>query len=154
MKPSSGGKVEQAGDSESLELLARVGLIAYGVVHLLISWLALQLAWGAPASKSADPSGALRTVSDQPLGRTLLWLIAVGLAALALWQVSEVIWGYHNREGVKRVGKQVTSGARAMIYAALGVSAASVGSRSAPGRRAHNPSSRPPQACWGGPLGG
>ena len=37
MKPSSGGKVEQAGDSESLELLARVGLIAYGVVHLLIS---------------------------------------------------------------------------------------------------------------------
>jgi hypothetical protein len=58
MKPSGGGKVEQAGDSESLELLARVGLIAYGVVHLLISWLALQLAWGAPASKSADPSGA------------------------------------------------------------------------------------------------
>ena len=126
MKPSSGGKVEQAGDSESLELLARVGLIAYGVVHLLISWLALQLAWGAPASKSADPSGALRTVSDQPLGRTLLWLIAVGLAALALWQVSEVIWGYHNREGAKRVGKQVTSGARAIFYAALGVSAASV----------------------------
>ena len=152
MKPSSGGKVEQAGDSESLELLARVGLIAYGVVHLLISWLALQLAWGAPASKSPDPSGALRTVSDQPLGRTLLWLIAVGLAALALWQVSEVIWGYHNREGTKRVGKQVTSGARAMIYAALGVSAARL--RSARGRRALSPSRRPPQVYWRCPLGG
>jgi len=43
---TSAGKVEQAGDSASLEAVARVGLIAYGVVHLLISWLALQLAWG------------------------------------------------------------------------------------------------------------
>ena len=126
MKPSYGGKVEQAGYSASLEALARVGLIDYGVVHLLISWLALQLAWGAPARKSADPSGALRTVADQPLGKILLWLVAVGLVALALWQASEVIWGYRNREGAKRVGKQVTSGARAMIYAALGVSAASI----------------------------
>jgi hypothetical protein len=126
MKSSYGGKVEQAGDSASLEALARVGLIAYGVVHLLISWLALQLAWGAPARKSADPSGALRTVADQPLGKILLWLVAVGLVALALWQASEVIWGYRNREGARRVGKQVTSGARAMVYAALGVSAASI----------------------------
>jgi hypothetical protein len=53
-------------------------------------------------------------------------LVAVGLVALGLWQASEVIWGYRNREGAKRVGKQVTSGAKAVIYAALGVSAASV----------------------------
>ena len=154
MRPGVGGKVEQAGNSASLEAVARVGLIAYGVVHLLISWLALQLAWGAAARKSADPSGALRTVADQPLGRILLWLVALGLVALALWQASEAIWGYRNRERAERVSKQVTGGAVAMIYAALGVSAASVGSRSAPGRRAHNPSSRPPQACWGGPPGG
>ena len=37
---------EQAGDSTSLEWLARGGLIAYGVVHLLVGWLALQIAWG------------------------------------------------------------------------------------------------------------
>ena len=93
MRPGVGGKVEQAGNSASLEAVARVGLIAYGVVHLLISWLALQLAWGAAARKSADPSGALRTVADQPLGRILLWLVALGLVALALWQASEAIWG-------------------------------------------------------------
>ena len=46
--------------------------------------------------------------------------------ALALWQASEAIWGYRNREGAKRVRKQVTSGAKSVIYAALGVSAASV----------------------------
>jgi len=126
MATDAGGKAEQAGDSTSLELLARVGLIAYGVVHLLIGWLAAQLAWGVGASKSADPSGAMRTLADQPLGKFLLWLVAVGLVALALWQASEAIWGYRNREGVRRVRKEVTSGAKAVIYAALGASAASV----------------------------
>ena len=33
----------QAGDSDALENLARVGLIAYGVVHLLVAWLARRL---------------------------------------------------------------------------------------------------------------
>ena len=128
----AGRKAEQAGDSKSLEVLARVGLVAYGVVHLLIGWLALQIAWGASGSKSADTSGAMRTLADQPFGKVLLWLVAVGLVALALWQASEAIWGYRNRAGAKRVPKQVTSGAKAVIYAAVGVSAAVValGSRS------------------------
>ncbi len=126
MATEEGGKAEQAGNSAALEALARFGLIAYGVVHLLIGWLALQLGWGASASKSADSSGALRTVADQPLGKFLLWLVVVGLVGLALWQASEAIWGYRNCEGAKRVRKQVTSGAKAVIYAALGVSAASV----------------------------
>jgi hypothetical protein len=120
------GKAEQAGDSASLEGLARVGLIAYGVVYLLIGWLALQIAWGASASKSADTSGALRTLADQPFGKILLWLVALGLVALALWQASEAIWGYRNRQAAKRIPKQATSGAKAVIYAALGVSAALV----------------------------
>jgi hypothetical protein len=125
MATDSRGKAEQVGDSASLEALARVGLIAYGVVHLLIGWLALQIAWGA-AGKSADSSGALRTLADQPFGKILLCLVAVGLVALALWQASATIWGYRNHEGAKRFREQVTSGAKAVIYAALGVSAASV----------------------------
>src|SRR5680860_1479472 len=105
MATEAGGKAEQAGDSRSLEVLARVGLVAYGVVYLLIGWLAVQLAWGVGASKSADPSGAMRTLADQPLGKFLLWLVAVGLVALALWQASEAIWGYRNRDAVRRVVK-------------------------------------------------
>ena len=111
MATKADSKAQQAGDSASLEVLARVGLIAYGLVHLLIGWLALQIAWDASASKSADLSGALRTLADQPFGKILLGLVAVGLVALALWQASEAIWGYHNRDGAKRVRKQVTSGA-------------------------------------------
>jgi hypothetical protein len=55
-----------------------------------------------------------------------MWLVAVGLVALALWQACEAFWGDRNREGARRVRKQVTGGAMAVIYAALGVSAASV----------------------------
>jgi len=122
---TAGGKAEPAGDSASLEMLARAGLVAYGVVHLLIGWLALQIAWGA-AGRSADSSGALRTLADQPFGRILLCLVAAGLVALALWQASAALWGYRSHRGAKRVRKQLTSGAKAVIYAALGVSAASV----------------------------
>jgi hypothetical protein len=123
MATDAGDKAEQAGDSKALEVLARVGLVAYGVVHFLIGWLALQIAWGLARSDSADTSGAMKTLADQPFGQVLLWLVAVGLAALALWQASAVIWGYRNLEGAKRVRKQITSGAKAVIFAALGYSA-------------------------------
>jgi hypothetical protein len=33
------------------------GWVAYGVVHLLVGWLALQIAWGLTRSDSADTSG-------------------------------------------------------------------------------------------------
>ena len=129
MATTTGGttdsKAEQAGDSTSLEWLARGGLIAYGVVHLLVGWLALQIAWGASAG-SADTSGALTTLARQPFGKVLLWVVAVGLVALALWQVSEAIWGHPDQDRGKRVRKQVTSGAKAAVYAALAVSAALV----------------------------
>ncbi len=96
-------KAEQVGDSTSLEWLARGGLIAYGVVHLLVGWLALQIAWGTSGGTSADTSGALQTLADQPFGEVLLWVAAVGLVALALWQVSEAIWGHPDRDRAKRV---------------------------------------------------
>ena len=120
------GNAERVGDSALLEGLARVGLVAYGVVHLLIGWLALQIAWGGTSGASADNSGALSTVAEQPFGKILLWLVAVGMVALALWQASEAIWGHHERMVGKRVRKQVSSGAKAVLYAALGVSAALV----------------------------
>jgi hypothetical protein len=125
MRSKASGKAEQAGDSTSLEMVARAGLIAYGVVHLLIGWLAVQIAWSASDSKSADTSGALKTLASQPFGRILLWLVAIGLVALALWQASEAIWGYRNTDGAERARKRLASAASAVIYAALGFSAAS-----------------------------
>ena len=130
MATTTGGttasKAEQAGDSTSLEWLARGGLVAYGVVHLLVGWLALQIAWGTSGGTSADTSGALGTLAQQPFGTVLLWVVAVGLLALALWQTSEAVWGHPDHDRAKRIRKQITSAAKAAVYAALAVSAALV----------------------------
>lgn len=125
MAASARAKAGQVGDSAGLEALARVGLVAYGVVYLLIGWLALQLAWGG-RGKSPDPSGALRTLAEQPVGNALLWLVAVGLAALGLWKASDMVWGHRTREGAERLRRRVISGFWAVIYTGLGVRSALV----------------------------
>lgn len=126
MASSGRTKAKQLADSAVLEALARVGLIAYGVVYLLIGWLALQLAWDAGPSKSPDPSGAFRTLAEQPLGNILLWLVAVGLVALGLWRSSELVWGHRNFEGAERMRKRVHSGVWAVVYTGLGARSALV----------------------------
>ncbi|SFE55324.1 DUF1206 domain-containing protein [Blastococcus tunisiensis] len=121
------GAARQAGDSDGLEHLARVGPIAYGVVHLLVAWLALQLAWGgSTGGESADQSGALQTLAETPLGKPLLWVLAVGLIALAAWQAAEVLrwrhgWsasGKARSQALERTGKAVV---KTVVYAALAV---------------------------------
>jgi len=113
----------QAADSTALEVLARVGLVAYGIVHLLVGWLALQVAWGG-SGENADQSGALQQLAEQPFGTVLLWVLAVGLAALAIWQATEALWGVHESERGKKLRKQATAGGKAVIYLLLGISAA------------------------------
>ncbi|MBJ7454219.1 MAG: DUF1206 domain-containing protein, partial [Blastococcus sp.] len=121
---STGGALGAA-DGDGLENLARVGLVSYGVVHLLVAWLALQLAWGT-SSESADQSGALSTVADSPAGKPLLWIIALGMIALAVWQALEVLrwrsgWSATGDARTKAVKKSAKAVAKAIVYAALAV---------------------------------
>ncbi|MEI4272599.1 DUF1206 domain-containing protein [Klenkia sp. LSe6-5] len=118
---------DRIGRSQALERLARVGLVAYGVVHLLIAWIALQLAWGG-SSESADQSGALQTLAEEPFGSPLLWVVGLGLIALALWQLADVLRytgalsgsGDERKKAAAKVGKCV---AKAVVYAFLAYSA-------------------------------
>jgi hypothetical protein len=115
----------RAGDSDALENLARVGLIAYGIVHLLVAWLALQLAWGG-GGESADQSGAMATLAESPLGKPLLWIIAIGLIALAVWQAAEVLrwrqgWSASGKTRTKAIKKSGKAIVKAVIYATLAV---------------------------------
>lgn len=122
--PAAKSVAKEVGESMSLELLARVGLIAYGIIHILVGWLALLMAWSGSVAESSDLSGALRTIAEQPLGKIMLGLVAGGLVALSLWQISESIWGYRKRDGA--TGKRMASGTKAVVYAALGISAGRV----------------------------
>jgi hypothetical protein len=118
----------QAGNSDALEHLARVGLIAYGIVHLLVAWLALQLAWGGGGEGSADQSGAMATLASQPFGKPLLWVLAVGLLALAVWQLAEL---FRQVPGLRSTGKtkkkavtgSVKSVSKAVVYIVLAITA-------------------------------
>jgi hypothetical protein len=118
---------DEAGNSDALENLARIGLVAYGVVHLLVAWLAIQLAWfGGPSGGGADQSGAMRTLAETPVGTPLLWLVAAGLVALATWQAAEVLrwrhgWSASGKARVKALKKSGNALIKAAIYIALAV---------------------------------
>jgi hypothetical protein len=108
---------------DALENSARVGLVGYGVVHVLIAWITVQLAWGG-SSEEASESGALQELAEKPLGGTLLWIVAAGLAALTLWQLATAIWGFRTEDGAERARHCVAAVGRGVVYAVLAFSAA------------------------------
>jgi hypothetical protein len=115
-----------AADGEALENLARVGMLAYGAVHLLVAWLAVELAWFGGGGESADQSGAMSRLAESPAGKPLLWVIAVGLIALAAWQAAEVLrwrsgWSASGKARTKALRKSGSALVKAAIYIALAV---------------------------------
>jgi hypothetical protein len=101
----------------------RVGLAAYGVMHVLIGWLALQLALG-DREGAASQQGAMRQLVQQSYGELLLWLVAFGFACLVIWQAVEALIGHRGEEGAKRTFKRLGSVARVVVYAVLAFTAA------------------------------
>src|SRR6476659_10814112 len=85
------GAVDKATDSKAFEYTARVVFAASGVLHLLVAFIILRLAFGSGGN--ADQSGALGTLAKQPGGTLMLWVAAVGLAALGLWRIAEAVVG-------------------------------------------------------------
>jgi hypothetical protein len=117
-------RAREVTDHPVLRALARTGLVAYGVLHLLIAWLALQMARGVGAA-DADQTGALQTVADGPGGRVLLWAIGLGLLSLALWQAGEVLRWWRGfldpRHRLRTAFVCAKCLAKGTVYAALGV---------------------------------
>ena len=116
-------RAREVTDHPVLTAVARVGLVAYGAMHLLIAYLALRLAWGVDGA-DADQTGALQTIADGPGGLVLLWTIGLGMLALALWQAGEVLlwWrGLLDRAHRTRTAVVITKClAKAVVYAVLG----------------------------------
>ncbi len=91
------GVADRATDSDAFENTARTGFAVSGVLHLLVGYLILRIAFGL--SGNADQSGALATLARQAGGALLLWVVAAGLLALGLWRVAEAIVGAKPGEG-------------------------------------------------------
>ncbi len=117
--------LDEAEDHPWVDHAARFGLVAYGVVHLLIMWLALQLALG-DREGTASSSGALHQLAEQPFGKVGLWLVAIGMLLLVVWRVLEAIAGHDGEEGSGLWAKRGVSVLKAVLYGSLGVTALQV----------------------------
>ncbi|MEU4419799.1 DUF1206 domain-containing protein [Actinoplanes sp. NPDC024001] len=108
----------RAAESKPLEYLARGGFIGYGIIHLLFAWIALQVAI-AGSSQESDQSGALQQIAGESYGKTLLIVIAIGLAAMAIWQAFEAAIGESGERNRTAMAERVLSGVRAVLYGYL-----------------------------------
>jgi len=111
-----------AQQSDWVDHAARIGLLAYGVVHLVVAWLALQLAFG-DREGSASSQGAVHELAQQPFGEVLVWAVGLGMVLLALWQAIEAAFGHRQHDGKKRLWKRLASAGKAVVYVVIAISA-------------------------------
>jgi hypothetical protein len=95
-------------------VLARAGLVARGIIYVLIGWLAILIA-ADHSSQQADQQGALQLLAGKSYGLVTLVLLGIGFAGYALWRLSEAAFGVVG-DG-SDAGPRLRSLARAVIYA-------------------------------------
>jgi len=101
-----------------VDVLGRIGLVGYGVLHLLVAWLATAVAFGIP-DDPPDAQGAIATVADTPGGTLALGMGAFCLLAFALWQLTAAAIGFRWVRGGERVRKRSGAVAKAIATGGL-----------------------------------
>ncbi len=111
-------QAEVSGDGEgeapnrAIELLGRVGLASYGLVHLLIGAIAVQIALSGGGQ--ADQQGALSTLAGEPYGIAMIVVVVLGLVAFGIWQGFAAAVGYRWTSGWARTQRRIAAGATAV----------------------------------------
>jgi hypothetical protein len=125
LREAASRRGRQVHQSTGFDIVVGVGLVTYGIVHLLIAWIAVRIAWTGRGNDSQD--AALAALAETIYGETLLWVTVVGLAALTVWQIFETIWRRAPAEGrITKVFGRTGSLFSAVAYLTVGISAARV----------------------------
>ncbi|MEV3973107.1 DUF1206 domain-containing protein [Streptomyces sp. NPDC050698] len=98
MARDGGIRARRAARGSVTEGAARAGFAARGVIYLLVGALALQIAFG-DTGRQADRGGALQELAQKPFGAVLLWALGIGLVGMALWRLSEAVFGSVGKDG-------------------------------------------------------
>ena len=121
----TGRQAKRVADSRWFELTARAGYVGSGIVHLLIGYLVVLLGLGnASGGRETDQSGALQQLAAVPGGIALLWVVAVGTAALALRLVVEAVVGGRS-DDARGWGARAKDVGKAIVYGVVSYSAGS-----------------------------
>jgi hypothetical protein len=116
--------VAGAAESKPISALARAGLMARGLIWLIMGVLAVALGIGH-SSQHVDQRGALSQLASEPFGTVLVVLLAIGFAAYAVWRLSEAAFGVTGEPPGKK-GPRLQSLARGIAYLVLFFSAVSI----------------------------
>lgn len=112
---------QAAQNSTALEMVARVGYVVLGIVHIVIGIIAASVAVGGGGG-DADQGGAMQQIRNAPAGVFVLWVIGLGLIALAIWQVTEA-FVERDPDTKKRWALRAKYLGTAVAYAAIAVTA-------------------------------
>lgn len=111
---------------ESIVRAGRVAIGTQGALYVVVGILTTRIAQGDQETE-ASQRGAIEAVARQPLGTTLLVLIAIGLLIHAGWRILLAVRGEPgDDEDGKSVAKRVANAARALLYGGLTVAAIGV----------------------------
>ncbi|MEV5041986.1 DUF1206 domain-containing protein [Microbacterium sp. LMI1x-1-1.1] len=102
--------------------LARGGYAANGVVHLLFGVIVVVISFGGRGE--SDQAGVFRAILDAPLGLALVWLLALLLAALGLFQVLRAFLA--KGTDAAAWGRRSSAAGQAVVYLALAAIAVTV----------------------------
>ncbi len=98
---------------KSLEILARLGFAARGLMYIVIGWLALR------TGRAEDGAGALEYLSGG-VGQLLLAVMAIGFLSYGLWRLANA-WFDGDGHGSDNKGRAVRAGGAFSGLAHLGL---------------------------------
>ena len=111
----------EAAESSWVEGLARYGLVAKGFSYGLVGALAAALAV-AGEGQAESREGALEVLADESYGKVILFAVALGFAAYALWRLVQAIFDReHEGSDLSALGKRAGYLGRALLYGFLTV---------------------------------
>ena len=109
-----------------IERVARFGFAARGLVYILVGLLAAGAATGF-RGRATDAHGAIRAVGRQPFGTVFLFVLALGLAAYAVWRFAQAWLDLeHKGTDVQALATRASFVVSGLGHAALAFSAASL----------------------------
>ncbi|MGW8986635.1 DUF1206 domain-containing protein [Streptomyces parvus] len=110
------GQARRAANSDAMAAAGRAGFAARGVIYVLVGFLALRIAFPGGGGKQADRGGAVAEIAEKPFGTVLLWVLGTAVAGMALWRLSEALFGGAGPDEHKP-GKRAMAAGRAVFYA-------------------------------------